>query len=179
MAKAKPFTPVKLICGIIASRESIFHRAEKELYLNFGPIDFLSQLIPFEFTDYYQKQIGPGLQRKFVSFKDLIDPSKLSEIKLKTNYLEEKIKQELKSKKRVVNLDPGYLTPSALIIATVKNFTHRIPLQKGIYAHLELLFKKREIKTLDWTYPDFKTKEYQKILLEVRKIYLHQLKSRK
>jgi hypothetical protein len=77
-----------------------------------------------------------------------------------------------------VNLDPGYMTASALIMATAKDFSHRIPLQKGIYAHLELLFGKNDVKTLSWTYPDYRTEEYHRYFLEVRKIYLKQIKSR-
>ena len=62
-------------------------------------------------------------------------------------------------------------------MATAKDFAHRVPLQHGIYAHLELLFGKKMIRTLDWTYPDYKTEEYQKFFLAVRKIYLEQVKS--
>jgi hypothetical protein len=177
MAEIKPFTPVKLICGIIASREEIFKIAEKELSALYSEIDYSSNLIPFNFTNYYEKQMGPNLKRKFISFYNLIDPSELSQIKIRTNQLEEEIREKLKFKIRAVNLDPGYLTRSALIIATAKNFAHRVPLKNGIYAHLELLFRKKEVKTLEWTYPDFKTKEYQKIFLEIRKIYLNQLKT--
>ena len=177
MAEIKPFTPVKLICGIIASDKKIFEFAEEELSLLYGEIDYSSNLIPFNFTDYYERQMGPGLKRKFISFKELIDPSELSQIKIRTNQLEEEIRKKLKLEIRAVNLDPGYLTRSALIIATAKNFAHRVPLKDGIYAHLELLFRKKEIKVLEWTYPDFKTEEYQRIFLEIRKIYLSQLKN--
>jgi hypothetical protein len=60
-------------------------------------------------------------------------------------------------------------------MATAKGFAHRIPLQQGIYAHVELLFSKKDIKTLDWTYPDYKSEKYQKFFLETRRIYLSQL----
>jgi len=176
MAKAKPFSPVKLICGIISSQEPFLKKAEEYLIQHFGQVDFSSLLFEFNFTDYYEKQMGKELKRKFVSFAHLYTPEKLSEIKIQTNELEEKIKEEFKKDFRVVNLDPGYLTSSALILATVKDFAHRVPLKNGIYAHLEFLFSKEGIKTLDWTYPDFKSKDYQDFFLEVRKIYLSQLK---
>jgi len=121
--------------------------------------------------------MGRDLKRRFLSFVRLISPERLSEIKIQTNALEEKITEEMKAERRVVNLDPGYLTPSALIMATAKNFAHRIPLQDGIYAHLELLMIKKEMRTLDWTYPDYKTKDYQDFFMEVRRIYLSQLKA--
>jgi hypothetical protein len=175
MAEPKPFSPVKLICGIIASKEASFIKAEERLVQLYGPLDITSPLFRFNFTDYYEKQMGKNLKRKFLSFASLISPEKLGEIKLRTNGLEEEIRKELKEDRRVVNLDPGYLTQSALIMATTKDFAHRIPLQKGIYAHLELLFSKKSIKTLDWTYPDYRTEQYQKFFMEIRRIYLSQV----
>jgi hypothetical protein len=176
MAEAVPFTPVKLICGIIASQADVFSRSTAHLIELFGPADHSSELLEFKFTDYYEKQMGGGLKRKFISFHELTAPEILSEAKIQTNALELVIKEEIGSSKRAVNLDPGYLTASALILATVKDFSHRIPLQKGIYAHLEFLFGKNDVRTLDWTYPDYRTKGYQRFFLEVRKTYLQQLK---
>jgi hypothetical protein len=176
MTEAKFFRPVKLICGIISCQELVFKKADEQLRALFGSADFKSPLFDFDLTDYYEKEMGKGLKRKFLSFESLIAPERLSAIKLETNALEEKIKQELNASFRVVNIDPGYLTSSALVMATAKDFSHRIPLQHGIYAHLEFLFTKTGIKILDWTYPDFKKEEYQKFFREVRKIYLVQLK---
>ncbi len=175
MAKPKPFSPVKLICGIIASKEASFKKAEERLVRLYGSVDITSPLITFNFTDYYEKQMGKNLKRQFLSFSSLISPEKLGEIKLRTNGLEEEIREELKEGRRVVNLDPGYLTQSSLIMATAKDFAHRIPIQQGIYAHLELLFSKKDIKTLDWTYPDYRSEEYQNFFMETRRIYLSQL----
>lgn len=175
MAQPKPFSPVKLICGIIAFKEASFKKAKERLVQLFGPVDLTTSLFIFNFTDYYEKQMGKNLKRKFLSFANLISPEILGDIKLRTNELEEKIREELKEGRRVVNLDPGYLTQSALIMATAKDFAHRIPLQQGIYAHLELLFSKKGIKILDWTYPDYRTEEYHKFFMEVRRIYLSQL----
>lgn len=178
MAEAKSFSPVKLICGIISSRETFFKKAEEKLIGLYGSVDLKSPFFDFDLTDYYEKQMGKNLRRLFLSFASLYQPESLSEIKLQTNSLEEEIRKEMRENSRIVNLDPGYITSSALIMATAKNFAHRIPLQKGIYAHLEFLFSKRAIKILDWTYPDFKKEDYQRFFLEVRKTYLCQLRGR-
>jgi hypothetical protein len=175
MAEARDFLPAKLICGLIASSETYLAAAEDELVSLFGPVDLKSQVFPFDYTDYYAKEMGPGLNRRFLSFRELQDPSRLPQVKLETNRLEEKLKQKFQSPSRVVNIDPGILTPAALIMATAKNFSHRIPLASGIYAHLEILFRRNSIQTLDWTYPDFRRETYYPFLLEVRKIYLGQL----
>lgn len=166
MAEAIPFTPVKLVCGIIAAQEDVFASSIAYLTDCFGQIDLTSTLMEFKFTDYYEKQMGEGLKRKFVSFAKTVSPEKLSEVKIQTNMLEEEIKKLFGSVNRIVNLDPGYMTASALIMATAKDFSHRIPLQKGIYAHLEFLFGKKEVKILNWTYPDFRTDEYQQFFLK-------------
>ena len=176
MGQAGTFTPVKLICGIIANQKTLFTSSESNLCKFFGKIDLKSDFFSFDYTDYYDKQMGPGLKRVFLSFLDLIPPENLSDIKTKTNHLEEKIKTNAEMKSRAVNLDPGYLTASALIMATVKDFSHRIPLKDGIYAHLELLYGKNEIRTLPWTYPDYKKPDYHPFFLEVRKIYLKQIR---
>ncbi|MBN1222461.1 MAG: DUF4416 family protein [Candidatus Aminicenantes bacterium] len=176
MAVAKPFSPVKLICGILFSDHLVFEQAETVLTKNFGRVEKRSASIDFTFTDYYDKQMGSGLKKKLLSFSELIDPGGLSRIKLQTNRMEDEIKDFFKSDKRIVNLDPGTMSASALVMATVKDFAHRIPLQEGIYGHLELLFTKKGVKILNWTYPDFRTEEYHRFFIEIRKSYLEQLR---
>jgi len=61
-------------------------------------------------------------------------------------------------------------------MATAKDFSHRIPLRDGIYAHLELMFTKQGVRYLEWTYPDFRQPDYHDFFLGVRKSYLCQLK---
>jgi hypothetical protein len=118
---------------------------------------------------------GP-LKRIFFSFRDPRSPEELSAIKLKTNALEEEIRLALGVSHRPVNIDPGYLTSSALVMATAKDFSHRIPLRDGIYAHLELMFTKHGVRCLEWTYPDFRQPDYHDFFLAARKSCLSQLK---
>jgi len=177
MAEIRSFHPVKLICGVISSKDEYFQRAEERLSELYGPLDSRSPRFEFDLTNYYEGQMGQGLKREFFSFERLIDPVLLSEIKHRTNALEKEIVREFQENYRIVNLDPGYITPAALIMATAKDFSHRVPLQNGIYAHLEFLFGKTEIRRLDWTYPDFAKEGYQKYFLELRQAYLNQIKS--
>jgi len=92
--------------------------------------------------------------------------------------MEGSLRRERGTAGRPVNIDPGYLTASALVMATAKDFAHRIPLAAGIYAHLELLFAKRGVKTLEWTYPDLRRAPAQEYLRSVRDGYLRQLRER-
>jgi len=176
MAEAKPFAPAKLIIGIISSQDAICAGAEEEVTAVYGPVDLRSPAFPFDQTDYYDKQMGKGLRRLFLSFSRLVPPESLSDIKVRTNVLEEETKKFFSREFRVVNLDPGILTASALIMATAKDFAHRVPLRQGIYAHLELLFSRSSVKFLPWTYPDFRQESYQRFFLEARQAYLRQLK---
>ena len=176
MGKIKPFIPVKLIFGIISGFQELMEEIEEPLTLRYGPIDYRSPIIPFTFTDYYTTQMGENLLRRFISFQQLIEPELLPEIKVHSNRLEEEYALRSSQVNRPINLDPGYLTATGFILASTKNYAHRIPLQKGIYAELEYIFKKGEAQSLPWTYPDYRTEGYQKIFLEVRRIYLAQIK---
>ncbi|HRD01139.1 MAG TPA: DUF4416 family protein [Candidatus Saccharicenans sp.] len=176
MGEIKSFTPVKLICGLIFSDDLIRERAQNILAEKFGPSDFQSQSFLFNFSHYYEQDMGQNLKRCFMSFETLIDPQDLSSIKHQTNKIEQNFKLLFPGLNRPVNLDPGYLKASALIMATTKDFAHRIPLTDGIYAHLELLLTKEKVRTLNWTYPDFYQSAYHNFFLQVRKIYLDQLK---
>jgi len=176
MAEAKPFVPVKNICGIIYSRPDILAKAEQRLLGRLGPVDLRSPAFDFDLTDYYEKEMGKGLKRIFLSFEELGPPERLSELKRLTNAWEDELRLESGEARRVANIDPGYLTAAALFMATAKDFAHRVPLQDGIYAHLELLFTKTGVRFLDWTYPDFRREAQAAYFRGVRDLYLDQLK---
>jgi hypothetical protein len=173
MAEAKPFVPVKYLSGIIYADPSALAEAEARLSARLGPVDMRSPVFPFDLTGYYEKEMGPGLKRVFLSFAALGPPDRLAEIKLLTNAWEREIGRGAgEGLRRRANIDPGYLTASALFMATAKDFAHRVPLRDGIYAHLELLFTKTGTRLLDWTYPDFRRPEQAAFFLEVRRLYL-------
>ncbi|MCJ7588628.1 MAG: DUF4416 family protein [Candidatus Aminicenantes bacterium] len=175
MAEAKPFIPVKYISGIIFSRPDILAEAEARLVDRLGAIDLRSPEFAFALTDYYEKQMGEGLSRVFLSFEELGPPERLSAVKLQTNAWEEEIRVKAGASLRIVNIDPGYLTASALFMATAKDFAHRVALRDGIYAHLELLFTRTGVRYLDWTYPDFRQEGPAEFFRMVRTSYLAQL----
>jgi hypothetical protein len=115
--------------------------------------------------------MGSGLSRAFISFKDLISPKDLSRVKVITNRIEEKL--SLKGK-RLVNIDPGYLDAARLVLASTKDYAHRIYLDKGIFAETTLIFKGHSFKNLEWTYPDYKSEKYLEIFNSIREIFLRQ-----
>ncbi|OIP97954.1 hypothetical protein AUK40_02205 [Candidatus Wirthbacteria bacterium CG2_30_54_11] len=171
--------PVKLFIGILLKDTTLRDELTCLLENSFGAIDIRSELIPFTFTDYYRSEMGEGLTRIFCSFLTLIDPAELARIKLATNALEKKFADQYASQQvaRPCNLDPGYLEVSKIILASTKNFSHRIYLSRGIYAEITLQYQNKHFTDLPWTYPDFKTEPYQYFLEQVRTAYLSQIKN--
>lgn len=171
MGEVKEPKPVKLFLGLLIAKlpllPQIYEALEKEL----GPIELSSELIDFTYTNYYEPEMGARLKRQFLSFRKLIAPDRLPEIKLFTNELERNFAEE---GRRRVNLDPGYLTGANLVLATTKNFSHRLYLGKGIYGEVTLIFKGGKFEPLPWTYPDYRSN--LELFHEIRKKYLAQLR---
>ena len=138
-------------------------------------MDFVSEPLPFDFTDYYEREMGKGLWRRMVSFGPLIGPEQLGAVKRWANTQEGQTLNEEKGRR--VNIDPGYLAASKFILATGKDYTHRIYLGGGIYADLTLIFQKGSFSPLPWTYPDYASEPLLGILNLLRKHYLWQLKN--
>lgn len=173
MGKAQKPRRVKLIIGMLAKDKRLFDIAEGFFTKKFGPIDYRSPLIPFNQTDYYKKEMGYPLERKFVSFKKLISPEGITEIKLLTNSIEKRLSvKNGRLLKRAINIDPGYISDAKLILATTKDFSHRIYMGRGIYAEVTLFWKKKGFESFNWTYPDYKTPEYIDVLSNIRNAYV-------
>ncbi|MBU1185390.1 MAG: DUF4416 family protein [Acidobacteria bacterium] len=170
------FKPVLYVCGIIAGTDSLFEQGKNTLRNFFGEISAESPRVPFDFTDYYIREMGAPLFRRFIAFERLGVAENLAEAKIRTNRMEEDLRIKNGSSARVVNLDPGFMTAASLFMATTKDFAHRVPLRDGIFAHLELLFGKTEVRCLEWTYPDFKTGAYDAFFLLLRQSYLKKWK---
>ncbi|NQT94042.1 MAG: DUF4416 family protein [Lentisphaerae bacterium] len=171
MGDAKPAKSVLLICGIIAVDDRILAEAKSKLVAARGSIDLESEVFSFDSTAYYIEEMGRSLVRQFVSFKELIDPSSLADIKRFTNRLEEGLATHGENgPARQANIDPGYITPAKLVLATTKDFSHRIYLREGIYAEVTLGFAKEGRRNLPWTYPDFASGRYDAFLLAVREV---------
>jgi hypothetical protein len=172
MGSATPFTPEKLVMGILSSRGGGGEDVESLLVEQWGPIDYRSPSFPFTFTDYYDAEMGGPIQRSFVSFSLLVDPSRLAAIKRATNAIEDRFRE---NGRRTVNLDPGLMALSRFSLATTKENAHRIPLEAGIYAEITLLYSRKGFQPLDWTYPDYRSERYLQLLGEIRRIYKAQL----
>lgn len=172
MGRIREISPVKLLAGLITTHLPFFETIKERLEKEWGPVDCVSEIMNFNYTRYYEKEMGSPLYRQFVSFHKLIDPGGIAQIKLFTNSLESELSVE---GRRRINIDPGYLTPARLVLATTKDCSHRIYLSNGIYAEITLIYQRGGFKPLPWTYPDYRSEAYGKYFSQVREILLKEL----
>jgi hypothetical protein len=169
MSHPQPPNRVKLVIGLFMKNKGLFPAVSVELTEYFGPVDLISRWYPFDFTTYYEPEMGAPLFRRILAFKDHIEQKQLADIKVTTNSLEQRYFED---DKRKINIDPGYLSHERFVLATGKNFAHRIYIGKGMYADLTLIFQKGDFVTLPWTYPDYAHQHVLSYLRQVRKKYV-------
>ena len=166
--------PAKLVIGFFLKEKDDSLKVAKALSDRFGAVDMASSWLPFEFTDYYEPEMGKPLLRRMLTFKRLIGQDELAAIKTATNDLEQDF---FRDGKRRVNLDPGYLLLERFVLATGKNYAHRIYIGRRIYADLTLIYAQGGYRELPWTYPDYSDLRMLSFLERVRKKYASDLKT--
>lgn len=177
MSTPKQPDPAKLVVGCFMRDKAHLDVLYPMLEKLCGPVDLISKWFGFDYTDYYNKEMGSPLHRKVFAFKKLIEQKDLAAIKEKTNEIERHFAQ---GDKRQVNIDPGFLLSSRFVLATGKDYSHRIYIGRNIYADLTLMYtKKKGFVTLDWTYPDYASREMTLFLTKVRNKYLLDFKTYK
>jgi len=164
---------VKMIGSLFSREEELIENVITHMETCFGPTDWISKKFVFNRTRYYEKEMGWPLYRRFISFSKLISSDSIVDIKLTTNKIENEHRFD---KKRRVNIDPGYISLERLVLATSKNYIHRIYLTKGIYADLTLVFHAGTFNPLVWTYPDYADEEVISCFNMVRNNYFQHLR---
>jgi hypothetical protein len=168
MSQPRPPKPAKLVIGFFSKEKELGIKVVNALVDEYGAVDMASSWLPFNFTTYYNNEMGRPLYRRLVAFKQLIHQASLADIKLFTNDLEN---EHSTNGKRLINIDPGYLLHERFVLATGKNYSHRIHIGKGIYADLTLMYTKGGFEPLPWTYPDYASDNIMNFLKLVRKKY--------
>jgi hypothetical protein len=161
-----PADPVKLFVATLHA--GTLSEPKSRLEERLGSLDYESPIYPFDCTDYYAAEMGTGLSRILCSFERLISPGDIADVKLFTNQVERDLAID---GKRVVNLDPGYLDYTKVVLASTKFGGQKVYLRDGIYADIVLLYEKSAFKPFAWVFPDFKSGRYDAALLEIRRRY--------
>ncbi len=173
MSRPQPPRLAKLVIGLFMADPALLTDVAPLLLERFGPVDTISPWMPFDYTTYYRPEMGGPLFRRMMAFRDLVHQADLPGIKTATNAVEIRFSQE---GRRAVNIDPGYLVHERFVLATGKNFTHRIYLADGIYADLTLIYHQQAFQPLPWTYPDYADGKMIRFLSLVRRRYCLALK---
>ena len=175
MGLIKTYPPVQYFAAITFtanfSVDSVYPALEKLL----SPIEDVTENYDFaKFTDYYESEMGSRLLKKIVGFRDLGPAERLPDIKIATNGIES---QHRSNASRQINIDPGYLCAAKVVLATTKDYDHRLYLQKGIFGDVHLRFRQGQYGANDWTYPDYQQEVVLQYFMTLRKNYFSKLKS--
>ncbi len=154
---------------------AILYRKEELVkdFLSDHKVERISQSFYFEgLQKYYGKEMGEGLFKRFVSFKGFMKKEELVDFKLWA--MDKERKYALDSKRRL-NIDPGYVDESHLVLASSKRRGGRLYLGKGVYSEMEYLYIYGGFRPLYWTYGDYRNKRVKEFFEKVRKDFLEQL----
>jgi hypothetical protein len=174
LGSRREYQPHKLILAVLVTPKTELARLDQLIADRFGDIEQRSDPFEFTFTSYYEDEMGPRLSRLLYSFRQLTDPTALAELKSMSNAVESETAGQ--DGGRSLNLDPGLLSLSRVILATTKASAHRVPIGLSMYAEITLLYRRGKYESLEWTYPDFRSDLYHEWLLAVRTRYHEQLR---
>jgi hypothetical protein len=165
---------VKLFVAIL-SQPQVDHQETSALLAEvFGSVDFHGPKRPFDCTNYYQEEMGAGLVRSIISFTGPHHADILPEAKRACVEIERGSAVDSASgvRKRVINLDIGYLDHHKVVLASTKAAGHKIYLAEGIYADLSLRYSRKGFEPLPWTFPDLADGRYGEEFIEIRNNFL-------
>ena len=119
----------------------------------------LTEQLPFNYTNYYAKEMGKHLRRTWYAGSRLVDPLELADMKRKAHGWEAEFagvdSTSKGSFKRCVNIDPGYVGLGQVVLASTKTIYHRIPIAEGLYAEITLIYRHGHFQALPWSYRDY------------------------
>ena len=167
MSRPREPGPAKLVVSALsAEMATLWPPVLAELEAAFGPAAVVFPAMAFSHTAYYNDELGTPILRRLAAFALPLAQDRLVAAKLATNALEDRFATS--DGRRRVNLDPGLITCERLILATGKNFTHRVYLGEGIFADLTLVFQGGSWQTLPWTFPDYAAPQMLALLTDIR-----------
>ncbi len=175
MGRLRTPVHVKLFCALLYAPTVSLADIEAVLQETFGPVTSRSPALPFTQTTYYQREMGPALTRCYIAFSPLHSMSALAAVKHTTNDLE--TRWTVEGNRRRVNLDPGYLTLAKVVLATTKDYSHRLYIGAGIYAEVTLRYQHKNFQPWAWTYPDYQQPATLQFFNQLREEYKAQLRA--
>ena len=173
MSKETKQSKAVLIIACMYKTHECYKKSLLLLRNEFGKESHISEEFDFSYSNYYSKEMGDNLKKKIIVFDKMIARDYLVKVKKITDKIEINLSE---NDRRNINLDPAILTLENFILATNKNFTHRIFLSENVFADLTLIYKKSEGYTsLPWTYSDYSSEHIKNFLNDTRKIFYDRL----
>jgi hypothetical protein len=200
MGLIKKSPPSVRFVAVFSAEDRFLRTALERLEAHWGKIAALGQAFDFVESPYYLRtmlvpqpsesqpsgnqhdQPPRALRKQMALFADPYDPAELAADKLQSNRWERDWTEELAlsqdDSKRLINIDPGYLSMTKLVLASTKNREHRIYLRDGIYAEVTLAFRDQAWTSMPWTYADYQRPDVLEFLKLARKGFTSNLASR-
>ena len=195
MGLIKTSPPSVRFVAVFSAEDRFLRIALERLEAHWGKIASLGQAFDFVESPYYLRTMlvprpsetsldrtPRALRKQMALFADPYDPAELAADKLQSNRWERDWTEELTlsqdDSKRLLNIDPGYLSMTKLVLASTKNREHRIYLRDGIYAEVTLAFRDQVWTSMPWTYADYQRPDVLEFLKLARKGFTSNLASR-
>lgn len=173
MGEIKSYPPCIQIIGAFSRHGEALDWVWERVRRNWGDIPLLSDRFAFRESDYYHKTMGEGLWKQFAICRPLYDPGLVAIDKQTTNQWESDYAESMThAEPRPLNIDPGYLALTKLVLASTKNREHRIYMRDGVYAEVTLAFRDQQWNAMPWTYPDYQRRDFQAFFTSARNYLL-------
>jgi hypothetical protein len=157
--------------AIFSRHEAALDWAEAKLSESWGRVQLRSPRFDHSETRYYEAEMGSGLKKQFLVFEGSFDPQQLPKRKLESNQLEVELARSGKfAELRPLNIDPGYLTLTKLVLASAKDRAHRLYMADGIYAEECIYYLGGSWQARPWTYPDYRRADFQSFFVTAREV---------
>ena len=154
-----------LFISLLYSLPKVFFSVRPSLIDRFGDILLESDEYPWSHSSYYDGELGTPVLRRIIFFGRQFDPLFLPDVKLETNAMESLYEE---SGKRKINIDPGYIMRSRVVLASAKDYSHRMYLGRGIYGEVALFYKGNQFNPLPYTYYDYREPRSLALFQDVR-----------
>ncbi len=171
MARVQRPPKGRLIVSIIYNSMDALADSLSRLEKQFGRVQCETMEIAYT-GEQYAEEMGEQLQRRLYSFSKEVERDKLPDIKTACAKIEKQFGDIVDDYPfRTVNIDPGIMTPENVIMASHREFNHRVYLGSGVFAELTLVFSRGRFVRLPWTNPDFCQGEAIEFFLRVRESF--------
>ncbi|MCZ6690744.1 MAG: DUF4416 family protein [Planctomycetota bacterium] len=173
MARTQKALPVKLFLGLRIASPEILKEVSEALAAKYGDIDLSTAT--FDSVPPPESE-GPIYERKFLSFESLIDPGRLSRIKLATD----RVERELKPRRKLASpgpvlIEPGYVSSAKVVLGSRRNAVHRVYIGRGVYGEVTLALHDGAFLPNLWAPPDYRQEVAIRFFGDSHQRYLDQI----